>query len=51
MSELKGQLFGIILVILMFAAVGAGLATMFSNNINEINQQESQAYSEINANY
>lgn len=50
MSELKGQLFGIILVILMFAAVGAGLASMFSQNVNNINEQESQAYSEIHAN-
>lgn len=51
MSELKGQLFGIILVILMFAVVGSGLAAMFSQNVNQINQQESQAYSEINANF
>lgn len=36
MSEIKGQLFGILLVILVFASVGTILATVFVNAANNV---------------
>lgn len=36
MSEIKGQLFGILLVIAIFAAVGSVLATSFSKAAKDV---------------
>jgi len=45
MSELKGQLFGIILVILMSVAIGGAIKSVVNNNVQSINSQESAANS------
>lgn len=47
MAELKGQLLGIILVILSFVAIGSVLLTNFEKSATDINQQESAALSEV----
>ncbi len=36
MSEIKGQLFAILLVVLVFASVGSILATVYVNAANEV---------------
>ena len=43
MSELKGQLFGIILVILMSVAIGGAIKAVVNNNVQTINEQETAA--------
>ncbi|MFA5660582.1 MAG: hypothetical protein WC968_04250 [Bacilli bacterium] len=48
MAELKGQLLGIILVILSFVAIGSVLVTNFEKSATDLTQQESAALSEIN---
>lgn len=36
MSEIKGQLLGIIIVLMVFAAVGGAMVTLFTNFSNSI---------------
>lgn len=36
MSEIKGQLLGLVLVLVIFAAVSAGLATVFTSTAGQI---------------
>lgn len=50
MSELKGQLFGIILVILMSVAIGGAIKKIVNDNVSAINSQEAAANSAMNAN-
>jgi len=46
MSEIKGQLLGIILVIMVFGIVAAGLATVFTNLTNSVSSEVAQAVAE-----
>lgn len=39
MSEIKGQLLGIILVIMVFGIVAAGLTTVFTNLTNSVSSE------------
>ena len=43
MSEIKGQLLGIILVIMVFGIVAAGLTTIFTNLTNTVSSEVTQA--------
>lgn len=43
MSEIKGQLLGIILVIIVFGVVAGGLATVFSNMTNSVSSEMAKA--------
>ena len=45
MSEMKGQLLGIILVIMVFGIVAAGLTTIFTGLTNSVTSQVSKAIS------
>ena len=46
MSEIKGQLLGIILVLMVFGIVAAGLTTVFQNLTNTVSSEVSQAVSQ-----
>ena len=48
MSEIKGQLLGIILVIMVFGIVAAGLTTVFRNLTSSVSSQVTNA---INTSY
>ena len=48
MSEIKGQLLGIILVIMVFGIVAAGLSTVFRNLTNSVSSQVTNA---VNTSY
>lgn len=43
MSEIKGQLLGIILVIMVFGIVAASLTTVFTNLTNSVSSQVADA--------
>lgn len=43
MSEIKGQLLGIILVIIIFGAVAGGLATVFQNMTSSVSSEMAKA--------
>ena len=43
MSEIKGQLLGIILVIMVFGIVAAGLTTVFKNLTSSVSSQVNDA--------
>lgn len=43
MSEIKGQLLGIILVIMVFGIVAAGLTTVFTNLTSSVSSEVSKA--------
>lgn len=43
MSEIKGQLLGIILVIIVFGVVAGGLATAFTNMTNSVSSEMAKA--------
>ena len=43
MSEIKGQLLGIILVIMVFGIVAASLVTIFTNLTNSVSSEVAQA--------
>ena len=43
MSEIKGQLLGIILVIIIFGAVAGTLATVFTNMTNSVSSEMAKA--------
>lgn len=43
MSEIKGQLLGIILVIMVFGIVAASLTTIFTNLTNSVSSEVTQA--------
>ena len=43
MSEIKGQLLGIILVIMVFGIVAAGLTTVFTNLTKSVSSEVEQA--------
>lgn len=43
MSEIKGQLLGIILVIMIFGIVAAGLTTIFTNLTNSVSSEVNRA--------
>ena len=43
MSEIKGQLLGIILVIMVFGIVAAGLTTVFTNLTSSVSNEVSKA--------
>ena len=43
MSEFKGQLLGILLVVLVFAAIGVTVGTMFTDFADDLRGQVSQA--------
>lgn len=43
MSEIKGQLLGIILVIIVFGIVAAGLTTVFQNLTNSVSNEVASA--------
>lgn len=42
MSEIKGQLLGILLVLMVFTAVGAGVTTIVETMTNGINTEVSE---------
>lgn len=44
MSEIKGQLLGILLVIAIFVLVGGGLLTAFGDAANEVNTGISEIF-------
>jgi len=46
MSEIKGQLLGIILVIMVFGIVAASLTTVFTNLTNSVSSEVAQGISE-----
>ena len=46
MSEIKGQLLGIILVIMIFGIVAAGLTTIFTNLTNTVSSEVAKAAAE-----
>ena len=46
MSEIKGQLLGIILVIMVFGIVAAGLTAVFTNLTDSVSSQVEQAVDE-----
>ncbi len=39
MSEFKGQLLGMVLVIVVFAAISVAMKTMFTNEVNAVSSQ------------
>ena len=43
MSEIKGQLLGIILVIMVFGIVAAGLTTVFTNLTDSVSSEVEKA--------
>lgn len=43
MSEIKGQLLGILLVIMVFGIVAAGLTTVFTNLTNSVSSEINKA--------
>lgn len=43
MSEIKGQLLGIILVIIVFGVVAAGISTVFTNLTNSVSSEVAKA--------
>ena len=43
MSEIKGQLLGIILVIMVFGIVAAGLTTVFTNLTSSVSSEVAKA--------
>ncbi len=43
MSEIKGQLLGIILVIMVFGIVAAGLTTVFTNLTSSVSSEVGKA--------
>ena len=43
MSEIKGQLLGIILVIMVFGIVAAGLSTVFKNLTSSVSSEVAHA--------
>ena len=43
MSEIKGQLLGIILVIMVFGLVAAGLTTVFTNLTDSVSSEVEKA--------
>jgi len=43
MSEIKGQLLGIILVIMVFGIVAAGLTTVFTNLTSSVSSEVTKA--------
>ena len=43
MSEIKGQLLGIILVIIIFGAVATGMATIFTNMTSSVSSEMAKA--------
>ena len=45
MSEIKGQLLGIILVIMVFGIVAAGLTTVFTNLTSSVSSQVAKGIS------
>lgn len=45
MSEIKGQLLGIILVIMVFGIVAAGLTTVFNNLTSSVSSEVAKAVS------
>ena len=47
MSEIKGQLLGIILVVMIFAAVGAAMVSAFRNFGTTVTTQVSSAITEV----
>ena len=46
MSEIKGQLLGIILVIMVFGIVAASLTTIFTNLSNSVSSEVAKAVSQ-----
>ena len=48
MSEIKGQLLGIVLVIMIFGVVAAGLTTVFRNLTSSVSSQVMNAGSVTN---
>lgn len=46
MSEIKGQLLGIILVIMVFGIVAAGLSVVFTNLTNTVSSEVAKAVSD-----
>ncbi len=47
MSELKGQILGIILVIVMFAAIGGAMKKVFTDTVSEIATRVDNAVAEM----
>lgn len=47
-SEIKGQLLGIILVIMVFGIVAASLTTVFTNLTNSVSSEVAKAVSDYN---
>ncbi len=45
MSEIKGQLLGIILVIIVFGVVAAGITTVFQNLTSSVSSEVAKAVS------
>lgn len=45
MSEFKGQLLGMVLVIVLFAAISVAMKTMFTNEVSQISEQFTAAIS------
>lgn len=43
MSEIKGQLLGILLVLMVFGIVAAGLTAVFTNLTNSVSSQVTKA--------
>lgn len=43
MSEIKGQLLGIILVIIVFGVVAAGVSTVFQNLTSSVSEEVAKA--------
>lgn len=43
MSEIKGQLLGIILVIIVFGVVAVGISTVFQNLTNSVSSEVAKA--------
>lgn len=50
MSEIKGQLLGIILVVMVFAAVGTAMVTAFRNFGTKITSEVDAAITEVKEN-
>ena len=46
MSEIKGQLLGIILVIMVFGIVAASMITIFTNLTNSVSSEVNRAVSD-----
>jgi len=47
MSEIKGQLLGIVLVLMVFGIVAAGLTLVFTNLTSSVSSEVSRAVSQI----